>query len=87
MKRNIELFTIDNCKYCVDAKRELNRRWREGISIVEYNLSADMNNKKLLLERFSKRPEKLTAPQIFIDGIHIGGYDDLMEYFQQTDWS
>lgn len=87
MKKTIEVFSIDNCKYCEDAKRELTKRWREGISIVDYNISQDSNNKKLLLERLDNVPKRLTAPQIFIDSQHIGGYTELMEYFQQTDWN
>jgi len=87
MRHTIEVFSINNCTYCDSAKRELNKRWRERISIVEYNISENSDNKKLLLERFSNPPTKLTAPQIFIDGKHIGGYEDLMEYFQQTDWN
>ena len=29
-------------------------------------------------------PEAKTVPQIFIRGKHIGGYNDLMTYFEET---
>lgn len=89
MKRVIEVYTKDNCPWCERAKQELSKRWREGITIVYHNISSDPALKEDMFNWFDnlKLPRPKTVPQIFIDKHHIGGYDDLMAYFQETDWS
>lgn len=83
----IELFTKDKCIFCDMAKRDLNKRWREGLSIVTYNIETNDYSKNDLMYRCQElgfTPK--TVPQIFIDGKYIGGYNELVEYFDETNW-
>ncbi len=80
----IEIFTKNNCPYCVMAKDELNKRKRAGIRIIEYDIKQS-ENFDMLLKRY---PEAKTVPQIYIDSRRIGGYNELMDYFfDEVDWS
>ncbi len=67
----IEIFSGPQCGYCESAKRLLDR---EGLAYVDYDVAANDSNRKELCRRL---PRVRAIPQIFIDGEHIGGYDDL----------
>jgi glutaredoxin 3 len=53
------------------AKRLLGNKGQEW---VEINLDTRPEDTEVMLERSDGR---MTVPQIFIDGKHIGGFDDL----------
>jgi len=67
---NVEIYTTQICPYCVRAKMLLDRK---GISYTELRVDLDTELRQLMEQRSSRR----TVPQIFIDGQHIGGCDDL----------
>ena len=67
----IEIFSGPQCGYCESAKRLLDQR---GLVYLDYDISADDSNRNELLRRL---PRARAIPQIFIDGEHIGGYEDL----------
>ncbi len=54
------------------AKRLLQSK---GISFAEVDIAAQPNRRAEMIQRANGRS---TVPQIFIDGRHIGGCDDLM---------
>jgi glutaredoxin 3 len=67
---DIEIFTGPNCGYCARAKALLER---EGHAFRE--LSVDDPS---AMAQFRRRlPRAKTIPQIFVDGEHIGGCEDL----------
>ena len=68
---NIEIYSGDFCPYCVRAKSLLNNK---GVAFTEYNVKRDMQRQAEMLE---KSGGARTIPQIFIDGKHVGGCDDL----------
>jgi glutaredoxin 3 len=59
------------CGYCTAAKRLLQQK---GVEITEVDVTAEAGRRAEMLERSGGRR---TVPQIFIDGRHVGGYDDL----------
>ena len=59
------------CGYCVAAKRLLSEK---GAAFTEVDVMFDSERRNEMLERSGGRR---TVPQIFIDGRHVGGYDDL----------
>ena len=59
------------CGYCVAAKRLLEQK---GAAFTEVDVMFDFARRSEMLERSGGRR---TVPQIFIDGCHVGGYDDL----------
>jgi glutaredoxin 3 len=67
----IEIYTKFLCPYCTRAKTLLTGK---GVSFDEHDISAGGPRRAEMLERSGGRQ---TVPQIFIDGRHIGGSDDL----------
>ncbi len=59
------------CGYCSAAKRLLKEK---GAAYTEIDVMFDPARRSEMLERSGGRR---TVPQIFIDGRHVGGYDDL----------
>jgi glutaredoxin 3 len=67
----IEIYTTRYCPYCNTAKALLQRK---GVAYEEINLSQDFGRREEMIERANGR---MTVPQIFINGFHVGGSDDL----------
>ena len=67
----IEVFSAPNCGYCRRAKALLERR---GLAYEELDIAADPAARAELRRRL---PRSKAIPQIFADGAHIGGYEDL----------
>jgi glutaredoxin 3 len=68
---DIEIFTTQVCPYCVRAKRLFDKK---GVSYREIDVSTDAELRESMTARAGGRR---SVPQIFIDGEHIGGCDDL----------
>ncbi len=67
----VEIFTTKVCPYCVRAKALLKRK---GAAFSEVDVSEDDD---LMTDMLKRTGGRQTVPQIFIDGRHIGGCDDL----------
>lgn len=67
----VEIYTKFGCPYCTRAKRLLSEK---GATFQEYDITLGGPQRTEMIERASGRT---TVPQIFIDGQHIGGSDDL----------
>lgn len=67
----IEIYTKPFCPYCARAKALLDRK---GARFAETDI---MMNPRARDEMMSRANGRSTVPQIFIDGAHIGGSDDL----------
>lgn len=67
------LYSTTVCPFCVRAKALLAKR---GATYEEINLTA---HPERLEEMIQKAGGRRTVPQIFINGQHIGGCDDLYE--------
>lgn len=68
---DVEIYTTRVCPYCVRAKALFQRK---GVAYREIDVSADADLRQAMVERAGGRK---TVPQIFIDGTHVGGCDDL----------
>ncbi len=67
----IEIYTSPYCGYCARAKRLLDSK---KAAYTEVDVSSDNELRdKMILRAGGRR----TVPQIFIDGKHVGGSDDL----------
>ncbi|MEL6841328.1 MAG: glutaredoxin 3 [Pseudomonadota bacterium] len=69
---HVEIYTKPTCGFCFMAKRLLNSK---GISFAEVNIAAQPERRAEMIQRANGGR---TVPQIFIDGTHVGGCDDLM---------
>ena len=67
----IEVFTKFFCPYCTRAKALLDRK---GVEYQEIDLTTDRAGFDAMVARTGGAR---TVPQIFIDGQHVGGSDDL----------
>lgn len=67
----VEIYTKAFCPYCTRALRLLDSK---GAAYDEYDVTMGGPKKAEMVERSGGR---MTMPQIFIDGRHIGGSDDL----------
>lgn len=68
----IEIYTKFLCPYCSRAKRLLADK---GAKYEEHDISMGGPKRAEMLDRSNGR---MTVPQIFIDGRHVGGSDDLV---------
>ena len=71
MSPKIEIYSTAICPYCVAAKNLLKSR---GLSYEDIRIDTDLAARTRMLERAAGAR---TVPQIFINGTHVGGYDDL----------
>ena len=67
----IVIYTTQVCPYCVQAKRLLNKK---GVAFEEVDVSRDTELRRSMVQRSGGR---LTVPQIFVDGDHIGDCDEI----------
>lgn len=67
----IEIYTTRICPYCKRAKALFEKK---GVSYLEIDVSDDEALRASMTEMAGG---VRTVPQIFIDGKHIGGCDDL----------
>jgi glutaredoxin 3 len=67
----VEIYTTMFCGYCARAKGLLQRK---GVAFVEMDIEAETVRRDEMIARSGGRR---TVPQIFIDGEHIGGSDEL----------
>lgn len=69
----IEIYTKMTCPYCFRAKALLAKR---GLQFEEIPVDLGGDKRHEMLERTGGR---MTVPQVFINGSHVGGCDDLFE--------
>ncbi|MEM6407624.1 MAG: glutaredoxin 3 [Pseudomonadota bacterium] len=67
----VEIYTSPLCGFCHAAKRLLTSK---NVEFEETDVLRDPSEKAAMIERANGGR---TVPQIFIDGQHIGGCDDL----------
>lgn len=68
---DVLLYRTPWCPFCVRAANLLRRK--EGVRIKEVDVSVDRRKREWLAQITSAA----AVPQIFIDGIHVGGADEL----------
>ncbi len=67
----IEIYSSMFCPFCHRAKRLLSEK---GVDFIEIDVDMDGARRREMIERANGRH---TVPQVFIDGTHVGGSDDL----------
>ena len=68
---NVEIYTTMMCGFCARAKNLLNKK---SVEFDEVDVTFSDAKRQ---EMMSRSDGRYTVPQIFIDGTHIGGCDDL----------
>lgn len=67
----VEIYSKSWCGYCARAKTLLDAK---GVTYTDIDVTTDREKELEMIQRSDAR----TVPQIFIDGQHIGGHDDLL---------
>ncbi len=73
----VTLFTRAGCPHCARAKKLLQQH---GMSYEEIELNSEISSRSLRAVSGSD-----TVPQVYIGGTHIGGADELENWFKQKD--
>ncbi|HET9598837.1 MAG TPA: glutaredoxin 3 [Anaeromyxobacteraceae bacterium] len=66
----VQIYTKQQCPYCVRAKALLSRK---GVTYEEIDVEHDDARRAWLVEASGQR----TVPQIFVDGRSLGGFTDV----------
>jgi len=67
----VEMYSKTWCGFCVRARGLLQAK---GVTIEEYSVDGGGPKREEMIQRSNGRT---TVPQIFIDGRHVGGCNDL----------
>jgi glutaredoxin 3 len=67
-----EIYTTAICPYCVAAKNFLKNR---GFDYSEVRVDREPGKREEMLLRSAGLR---SVPQIFVNGVHVGGYDELV---------
>jgi len=68
----VTMYTTAMCPYCVQAERYLKAKGVTDIARIRVDL--DPSQRRAMMERTGRR----TVPQIYVDDVHVGGYEDLV---------
>ena len=68
---SVEIYTWRACPFCIRAKALLDRK---GVSYREHAIDGDEAARTAMAARSGGRR---SVPQVFINGAHVGGCDDL----------
>lgn len=68
---NVLMYSTAVCPYCVRAEQLLKRKGVQQIEKVRVDLQPELRVE--MMEKTGRR----TVPQIYINGVYVGGYDDL----------
>ncbi len=74
------MYSKYDCPWCERARDLLERK---GIMFTEFKLGEDYTREDLR-SMLPESVERLTVPRIFRDDKHIGGYEDLVTYFDEV---
>lgn len=77
VKADVEIYTWLTCPFCIRAKLLL---WWKGVNFTEYKIDGNEEARSQMAQRANGRR---SVPQIFINGQHQGGCDDLYRLDQQ----
>lgn len=73
MSANVVMYAKTTCPYCHRARALLDEKGVKNLELIL--IDRDPSRRPEMIERAGGRT---TVPQIFIDGKHVGGCDDLM---------
>jgi glutaredoxin 3 len=71
MMNKIIMYCTEVCPYCVRAEHLLQRKGIKNIEKIRIDLQPEM--RETMIQQTGLR----TVPQIYINGEHVGGYDDM----------
>ena len=70
----VSMYCSARCSYCVAAERFLVAK---GVADIE-KIRVDLQPERL--QEMMEKTRRRTVPQIYINEVHVGGYDDLVAW-------
>jgi glutaredoxin 3 len=67
----VEMYSTMFCPYCARARSLLQKK---GAAFTDIDVDAETEKREEMMRRAGGR---YTVPQIFVDGVHVGGSDEL----------
>lgn len=67
----IVMYCTEVCPYCVRAEHLLQRKGVRSIEKIRVDLQPELRD--VMVQKTGRR----TVPQIYINGEHVGGFDDM----------
>ncbi len=67
----VVMYCTEVCPYCVRAEQLLHRKGVQDIEKIRIDLRPELRDE--MIQKTGRR----TVPQIYINGEHVGGYDDM----------
>ena len=84
-RQDVIIYSKPNCPSCVKAKALMDKM---NVTYEAKSIGTDIQPSQLMaLIEEKGLPAPRTAPQIFISDQHIGGYEALVSYIDQTGWN
>ena len=68
---DILIYSSAICPYCVAAKNFLKAK---GLDYREVRIDLDATARREMMDK----AKRTSVPQIFVNGVHIGGFDDMV---------
>lgn len=68
----VVIYSTGMCPYCVRARQLLERK---GVRYTEYRVDEQSH----LRHEMESKSKRRSVPQIFIDDLHVGGFDELVQ--------
>ena len=69
---HVTMYCTDNCPFCINAEKLL---LSKGVEIEKIDTEKEPEKFAQIIAQIGRD----SVPQVFIDGKHIGGFDDLSE--------
>lgn len=73
---DVIIYTRNGCPYCTRALSLLSSK---GVDVQEFNASSDPAYRQEMMDRSGRN----TFPQVFVNGQHLGGCDDIVALDRQ----
>ena len=72
---DVVVYSTEVCSYCIAAKNLLKKK---GVSFREIRIDLQPEQREIMIEKSGRK----TVPQIFIDDVSIGGFDNMAKLDQ-----
>ena len=76
MTAEVKMYSTRFCPYCIRARMLLDSK---GVAYTDIGVDADPQLRREMMSLSGRR----TVPQIWIDDLHVGGFDDLASLERQ----
>ena len=80
----VEIYTMENCGYCQDAKKLLDEN---NYDYIEHMISGDFTSESsnALINQLGQRlnSDRISVPVVFMDDISIVGYIKLVDFLSK----